>query len=402
MKYLCFWVFFIFSRFHFSIHSSAEETILPNGEKEENSPPNIILFLADDLGYGDLGFSGHPTSRTPNIDALAEEGRVFTHFYVTSPVCSPSRSSILTGRYQIRSGTYPGTYIPNSYLGLPHNETTIAKLLKGKIHHPQFSSSKFVSKSPRGTTGDSLLELDSAVQTIKELLERMNLLNNTLIWFTSDNGPSLQRHERGGCAGLLRCGKGTTWEGGSSSTINRQLEKQNRTRYRLTNDLTSSVDILPTIASIAGIDTSNLVLDGFDISQSLFDKNIKGPRKFYAIYPESPTQELGPFAVVYENYKAHFYTLGSDLSDPNNYDPMCPSKHPLTKHDPPLLFNLYADPGERYNLGLEEEYTNLVALIKEWRDDHMRNITWMSQRTQKAKKLNVVVKQHVRSVPTML
>ncbi|KAL7644496.1 UNVERIFIED_CONTAM: hypothetical protein RMT77_005328 [Armadillidium vulgare] len=497
MKYLCFWVFFIFSRFHFSIHSSAEETILPNGEKEENSPPNIILFLADDLGYGDLGFSGHPTSRTPNIDALAEEGRVFTHFYVTSPVCSPSRSSILTGRYQIRSGTYPGTYIPNSYLGLPHNETTIAKLLKGKgyrtqiigkwhlgvgakreylpsnpvygfddyfgvpyshdmcpcitcfpnngscfdncwgegyvscplfsnseiveqpvslpslsrrllgkaakfviesgksepfflyyafhhIHHPQFSSSKFVSKSPRGTTGDSLLELDSAVQTIKELLERMNLLNNTLIWFTSDNGPSLQRHERGGCAGLLRCGKGTTWEGGVR--VPSIVSWKNKIAPGLTNDLTSSVDILPTIASIAGIDTSNLVLDGFDISQSLFDKNIKGPRKFYAIYPESPTQELGPFAVVYENYKAHFYTLGSDLSDPNNYDPMCPSKHPLTKHDPPLLFNLYADPGERYNLGLEEEYTNLVALIKEWRDDHMRNITWMSQRTQKANK----------------
>ncbi|KAB7499162.1 Arylsulfatase A [Armadillidium nasatum] len=133
MKYLCFLVFFIFSRFQFSIHSSTDETILPKDEKEENSPPNIILFLADDLGYGDLSFSGHPTSRTPNIDALAEEGRVFHSFLL----CSPSRSSILTGRYQIRSGTYPGTYVPNSYLGLPHNETTIAKLLKGKGYRTQ-------------------------------------------------------------------------------------------------------------------------------------------------------------------------------------------------------------------------------------------------------------------------
>ena len=54
-------------------------------------PPNIVVMLADDLGYGDLSISGHPTSYTPNIDRLASAGKFFTQFYVTSPVCSPSR-----------------------------------------------------------------------------------------------------------------------------------------------------------------------------------------------------------------------------------------------------------------------------------------------------------------------
>ena len=54
--------------------------------------PNILLILADDLGYGDLeGLFGHPTSITPNINALAKQSKVFTNFYVASPVCSPSR-----------------------------------------------------------------------------------------------------------------------------------------------------------------------------------------------------------------------------------------------------------------------------------------------------------------------
>lgn len=55
------------------------------------SPPNFVLLFADDLGYGDLGCFGHPSSLTPNLNRLAAEGLRFTDFYVTSPVCSPSR-----------------------------------------------------------------------------------------------------------------------------------------------------------------------------------------------------------------------------------------------------------------------------------------------------------------------
>ncbi|KAG9340023.1 hypothetical protein JZ751_022134 [Albula glossodonta] len=93
-------------------------------------PPNVVLLYADDLGLGDLRSYGHPSSITPNLDKLAAYGLRFTDFYSSSPACSPSRAALLTGRYQTRSGVYPGVFYPGSIGGLPLNETTIAEVLK--------------------------------------------------------------------------------------------------------------------------------------------------------------------------------------------------------------------------------------------------------------------------------
>ena len=97
--------------------------------------PNLILIVADDLGYGDLGFQGSKQIPTPNIDRFAREGIIFSNGYVSSPVCSPSRAGLLTGKNQVTFGYFDNTG-PNQtgfdpdYQGLPLTETTLADKLK--------------------------------------------------------------------------------------------------------------------------------------------------------------------------------------------------------------------------------------------------------------------------------
>lgn len=93
--------------------------------------PNIILFLADDLGYGDLSCYGSNEVKTPNIDQLASGGMKFTHFYAGSAVCSPSRASVLTGRFSLRAGIYSWIH-PSQNMHLRKEEVTIAEVLKAR------------------------------------------------------------------------------------------------------------------------------------------------------------------------------------------------------------------------------------------------------------------------------
>lgn len=94
-------------------------------------PPNIVILLADDLGYADLGCQGSKEALTPFIDSIAAAGIRFTSGYVSCPVCSPSRAGLLTGRYQNRFGHEfnPGPDEPSDF-GLPKDEVTIAEALK--------------------------------------------------------------------------------------------------------------------------------------------------------------------------------------------------------------------------------------------------------------------------------
>lgn len=98
---------------------------------EKTAPPNIVIFLADDLGWGDLGCQGHPVIQTPNLDHFAQQGLRLTQCYSASAVCSPSRSAILTGRTPYRNGVF--TWIPEGReVHLRTSEIALPKLLKQK------------------------------------------------------------------------------------------------------------------------------------------------------------------------------------------------------------------------------------------------------------------------------
>jgi len=91
--------------------------------------PNVIVIMADDLGYADVGFNGSTEIPTPHIDRIAESGVTFTSGYTSYCVCGPSRAGFITGRYQQRFGfeRNPLYRVNDPYMGLPHNEMTIAE-----------------------------------------------------------------------------------------------------------------------------------------------------------------------------------------------------------------------------------------------------------------------------------
>src|SRR3954471_12406388 len=94
-------------------------------------PPNVIVILADDLGYGDLSCQGSTKIATPRIDRLAQEGVRFTDAYAAAPFCSPSRAALLTGRLPARCGL-PYVLFPAEHHGLPTAEITLATWLKSR------------------------------------------------------------------------------------------------------------------------------------------------------------------------------------------------------------------------------------------------------------------------------
>src|SRR5690349_18277084 len=103
-----------------------------SAQAQAKRPPNFVVIVADDLGYGDLACYGSKTNQTPNLDRMASEGVRFTDFYVPMPFCAPSRASLLTGRYPFRNGVV-GNPAPDAGIndiGLPPSEVTIAEALK--------------------------------------------------------------------------------------------------------------------------------------------------------------------------------------------------------------------------------------------------------------------------------
>jgi arylsulfatase A-like enzyme len=200
-------------------------------------------------------------------------------------------------------------------------------------HIPLFASPEFLNSSPRGLYGDVVEEIDWSVGEVLACLREHALDEKTLVVFTSDNGPWLSQLTNGGSAGLLRAGKGTTFEGGMRvPTIFRwpgQIESGS-----VVTQMGSTLDLMATISAITGgTMPMDRTLDSFDLSKTLLNQ-ADSPRDSMFYWTRG---EL--YAVRKGKYKMHMRSR-----EPIHYG------RPPIEHDPPLLYDVEIDPSEQYDL----------------------------------------------------
>lgn len=111
----------------------AQEPLLLDVDRDKSSKPNVIMLMADDLGYGDVGFTGNKKIITPHLDAMAKHGVTFDHFYAASCLCTPTRASCLTGRSPFRQGIFAA-----HTAGMRHAEKTVAESLRSENYATGF------------------------------------------------------------------------------------------------------------------------------------------------------------------------------------------------------------------------------------------------------------------------
>ncbi|MEM8486101.1 MAG: sulfatase [Bacteroidota bacterium] len=213
-------------------------------------------------------------------------------------------------------------------------------------HTPLFTDEAFADVSRRGLYGDVIEEIDWSVGQVLDALRDEGLAERTLVFFTSDNGPWLIFDTHGGSSGLLRGGKGMTWEGGMREpgiawwpgTVPANSVQM---------EVTSTMDLYPTALAMAGATLADdRIYDGKNLLPMLKGEEPGAVRDTYFYYRGARI-----FAVRKGPWKAHFMTQWAYKSD-NEY----------TEHDPPLLFHLDHDPSEKYNIA--EKHPEVIADIK--------------------------------------
>ncbi len=221
-------------------------------------------------------------------------------------------------------------------------------------HVPLFRSDEFGETSLRGLYGDVIEEIDASVGRVLDTLRELELDQQTLVFFTSDNGPWLVFNEQGGSAGLLREGKGSTWDGGMREPT-LAWWPGHVPAGSVSRDLASTMDIFATLHHLAGVPLPNdRVLDSFDLTPVLTESGTSGRETFfyYRGY-RLMAARMGP-------WKAHFITQSAYGGD-----------QPET-HDPPLLFQLEHDPSERFNVA--QQNADVLRQIQQHVQRHQQDL----------------------------
>lgn len=432
---------------------SAWASDLKAGRESGSKSPNIIILLADDLGWGDLGCQGHPFAKTPAIDGLARSGCRLTQFYVTAPVCSPSRAGLLTGRIQNRYGM---KYLirdtgPNIFHHVPLEEPSLPRLLKsadyttahiGKWHlsfvgrdaEPTMADygydfSMVLAASRNGSYRDSKWQrngeridtpghwtaniyVDEAIKFIEQAgdkpffinlwsfaphqevdcesrfrdlyadrteseqyfygtvsqmdeqygrllkyLDEKHLAENTIVIFSSDNGPEPHlipwSNRARGSTGGLRGGKHHLFEGGIR--VPGIVRWPGVTEPGSVNTTVCwTPDILPTLCAAAGTAVpTDFSSDGMNIRAALGGEKLARERPLFWQFP---------FGV---NLKDGTYATAPGLAVRDGWWKL----HCDTNFGNTLLYNLDIDPNEKWNMAAE--YPEIAdRLLEEIRTMH--------------------------------
>ena len=416
--------------------------------------PNIVLILADDLGYGDLGCYGSLAIRTPHIDRLSREGVLMTHFNSSAPLCSPARAGLLTGRYPIRTHITMPLYPAGSFMdlafnvtgayahgvrGIPQDEVLLPELLQrwgyrtallGKWHlgdrsphlpnergfdlfygayysnderpyaiyrnsevelpdpadqdtltqrltqeatafvrqnaerpfflayaqpfpHiPLHASSAFRGRSRAGLYGDVVEEIDWSAGQVLETLHELDLERDTLVLFTSDNGPWWQ-----GSAGDTRGRKNLPFEGGFRVPLIARWPGV-LPADQINGEMAVNLDLFATCLAVAGIPLpTDRVIDGHNLLPVLRGE---APSPHEALYYYKGRHLLGVRQGKWKYLRQH-------MTDNGGY---------ASLRQGPFMFNLETDPNESYSL-IESEpeiARRLVGMLEERDADMERNL----------------------------
>ena len=422
-------------------------------------PPNVVLIVADDLGYGDVGAYGARRIKTPAIDRIAAEGVRFTDFYVAQAVCSASRAALLTGNYPNRIGIL-GALFPTSKIGIADGETTLAELLKargyataiyGKWHlghlppflptrhgfddylglpysndmrpgHPErlsfpplplysgdavltldpdqsqltgeygrraaafiesnrerpffvylahnmphvpiFASTRFRGRSRQGLYADVIEEIDDSVGLVLATLRRLGLERDTLVIFTSDNGPWLSYGDHAGSAGPLREGKQTSFEGGVRVPFVARWPGR-IAAGSVVREPAMTIDVLPTIARLVGAPLPDRPIDGLDIAPLLLgEPGARSPHDTLLFYFGTELRAIrsGRFKLVLPHRSPTLDGPAGSGGEPGKYRQQDVSQ---------ALYDLVADIAETTDVAAAQPdvVARLVAAAEKARDD---------------------------------
>ncbi|MBS0204989.1 MAG: sulfatase [Planctomycetes bacterium] len=210
-------------------------------------------------------------------------------------------------------------------------------------HVPLFASPAFKGKSRAGIYGDAVEELDGSVGRVLAALRHEGIAESTFVFFTSDNGPWLIMGNQGGSAGLLRDGKGSTWEGGMR--VPGIAWWPGRIQPGVTNDRTSAMDLFATALALGGAPfPQDTTIDGRDLSPLLLHgQSLPDVPFFYYRGDKLAACRIG-------DWKAHFFTqTGYGQPKPDI-------------HEPPLLFHLGVDASEKRNVAAD--HPDVIARIQ--------------------------------------